>query len=348
MALTVVLVSTAGLQARPAAAAVAFFAVMNTSESPPDGVWFRTNPVQGDTDHVTGHGVYAGDVMAVDCYKFGEAVGAYGNRVWYRGSNLTRPRVPTGAPNVGYMNTHYVNDGMVANQVYTGIPECDVAPAPPPPTPLPLGNETYFYKPTTNPSRGAPAPAVNFATGTWEGGASCSPEKSYSLVKAKGFDSFANVRLSGWSLGRMGPVYFLGRASNAELAKVDSVVMVDPGSNANMTGGCDVAYQSGQRIARWLNVNRTAQLVVLSGKDTAKNAHKGIQEVWFNAVRDAERITPGLTDRITVCNYGGSDDRFGRTMHEKMIDSSKGLLNLHPFPVCPTLRDVTYQGAWNP
>jgi hypothetical protein len=33
------------------------FTVMNTSETPPDGVWFRNSPHTADTDRVTGHGV---------------------------------------------------------------------------------------------------------------------------------------------------------------------------------------------------------------------------------------------------------------------------------------------------
>jgi hypothetical protein len=143
----------------PASASVATYPVMNTSEQPPDGVWFRNSPHQNDTNRETGFGVYMGESVAVDCWASGDTVGPYGNTIWYRGLDVTRPAV-NGHANYGYMNTHYINDGMNANQHASGIPNCsDPAPAPsptpaPPPAPkycfLPLrintANITWFYQ----------------------------------------------------------------------------------------------------------------------------------------------------------------------------------------------------------
>lgn len=90
------------------------FSVMNTSESPPDGVWFRNSPHMADTDRVAGHGVYAGDQVGLHCYAVGDSVGPYNDSLWYYVDNLTRPTaLGNGASNVGYLNAHYVNDGMV-------------------------------------------------------------------------------------------------------------------------------------------------------------------------------------------------------------------------------------------
>jgi hypothetical protein len=101
------------------------FGVMNTSETPPDGVWFRNSPNSADTDRVTGHGVYAGDVIRVECYAFGEAVGQFANRLWYRAANLTRQIVVlNGSSNRGFLNAHYVNDDRVANEIIPGVPSC--------------------------------------------------------------------------------------------------------------------------------------------------------------------------------------------------------------------------------
>lgn len=97
---------------------------MNTSEAPPDGVWFRNSPHTGDTDKVTGHGVYAGDSVSLRCYAWGDAVGPYGDKLWYYVTNLTRPTVPGGAANVGFLNAHYINDGKAANVVDAGVPAC--------------------------------------------------------------------------------------------------------------------------------------------------------------------------------------------------------------------------------
>jgi hypothetical protein len=99
------------------------FRVMNTSETAPDGVWFRNSPSQGDTDRVTGHGVYAGEVIQARCWASGDAVGAYGNRIWYLAVNVSRP-TNAGVSNSGYLNTHYVDDGMTANHPAPGVPAC--------------------------------------------------------------------------------------------------------------------------------------------------------------------------------------------------------------------------------
>jgi hypothetical protein len=99
------------------------YAVMNTSETPPDGVWFRNSPHTGDTDRVTGHGVYAGERVRLLCYAWGDSVGAYSNRVWYRVTNVTRPS-NAGRANDGFLSAHYINDGLAANQVDAGVPAC--------------------------------------------------------------------------------------------------------------------------------------------------------------------------------------------------------------------------------
>lgn len=101
------------------------FRVMNTSETLPDGVWFRRSAQTADTRRVTGHGVYMNDQVEVHCYIFGESVGHYNNRLWYHVSNVTRPTVAVdGTVNAGYLSAHYINDGTVANEVVPGVPAC--------------------------------------------------------------------------------------------------------------------------------------------------------------------------------------------------------------------------------
>jgi hypothetical protein len=112
------------------------FTVMNTSETLPDGVWFRNSPHTSDTDRVTGHGVYMGERVQEVCYAWGDAVGPYNNGLWYFVLNVTRP-VNAGVENSGYLNAHYINDGTVANEIVPGVPQCGVAPPPLPPPPPP-------------------------------------------------------------------------------------------------------------------------------------------------------------------------------------------------------------------
>ena len=112
------------------AAAAFVFPVMNTSETQPDGVFFRNSATNNDTDRVTGHGVYASNTIQVFCYTYGEQTGPYKTTVWYFAKNVTRPTVGNPAvqdnavPNVGYINSHYVNDHMTGNKPYPGIPAC--------------------------------------------------------------------------------------------------------------------------------------------------------------------------------------------------------------------------------
>lgn len=96
---------------------------MNTSESPPDGVYFRNSPRTADTPRITGLGVYANERVQLICYSWGDAVGAYNNSLWYRVNNVTRPTA-VGLPNTGYLNSHYINDGKLANRINAGVPPC--------------------------------------------------------------------------------------------------------------------------------------------------------------------------------------------------------------------------------
>ncbi len=133
-------VSLAVVNAAPMAAHATtgpVFTVMNTSETPPDGVWFRRSPHVADTDSVTGHGVYMGEQVQLRCFSWGDAVGAFGNTLWYNVLNISRPS-NAGVENSGYLSAHYINDGLAANQVDSGVPDCSAAPSPAPtqaPTP---------------------------------------------------------------------------------------------------------------------------------------------------------------------------------------------------------------------
>jgi hypothetical protein len=100
------------------------YTVMNTSETAPDGVYFRDSAQTADTRRITGLGVYRTEQVQVTCYVRGDAVGPYGNVTWYRVSNVSRPVTHDGYQNVGYVNTHYVDDGIAANQAAPGVPAC--------------------------------------------------------------------------------------------------------------------------------------------------------------------------------------------------------------------------------
>ena len=116
-------VSLAELAPQVQAGTEPVFTVMNTSETLPDGVWFRNSPHTSDTDRVTGHGVYMNEQVQLQCYAWGDAVGPYDDTLWYFVLNVTRP-INAGVTNSGYLNAHYINDGLVANQIDAGVTPC--------------------------------------------------------------------------------------------------------------------------------------------------------------------------------------------------------------------------------
>lgn len=139
--------------AGPASAASPIYPVMNTSEYPPDGVYFRTGPDWARVDRTTGYGVYAGERVRLKCHASGTNVprrDGRSNTVWYSADNTSRPTV-AGRANSGWINAHFVNDGTGPNQVAPGVPACGGGGAPPvvnptPPKPsTPTG--TAFGKP---------------------------------------------------------------------------------------------------------------------------------------------------------------------------------------------------------
>jgi hypothetical protein len=99
------------------------FTVMNTSETPPDGIYFRNSPHWADTNRIFGLGVFANEQVQLHCYAFGDAIGSFNNALWYYATNVTRPTV-NGQPDVGWLNAHYINDGLLANQIDAGVPAC--------------------------------------------------------------------------------------------------------------------------------------------------------------------------------------------------------------------------------
>jgi surface antigen len=113
------------------------FPVQNTSETPPDGVYFRNGPHTADTSATPGLGVFAREQVSLSCFAFGDAVGAAGNALWYRVTNMTRPTTG-GQPNAGWLSAHYVNDGKTANEVVAGVPGCTGYSTTPPPGAPPL------------------------------------------------------------------------------------------------------------------------------------------------------------------------------------------------------------------
>jgi hypothetical protein len=364
-ALTAIAAIAAGLTVAPAATADAgpVFTVINTSETPPEGVWFRNSAHTNDTDRVTGHGVYAGEQVRLNCYEWGDAVGPYGNALWYQATNLTRPTV-NGTPNAGHLNAHYVDDGQAANQIDPGVPPCRSTPPPsPPPPPAPaLGSTVVFYsgKVTAGAAEARASGADRVLTerardwlrpwetfdGTWPGSQQCTPSAA-----AANFGGLDVNRLAGWSLGRLGPIYalkYLHDHNDPQARRINYVVLYDPGDAATLLGGCDTDQRvdAAATLAWWLGLDADNRLVVMSADGpggTITDRHAGIQQAYFPDLK-----AQGLYGQVLVCNYPQLDHEQVYHDYAWLLTLDRRLATTEGFTSCPPLHDGQQVWGWNP
>lgn len=312
------------------------FQVMNTSETPPDGVWFRNSPHTADTDRVTGLGVYANEWVQLICYDWGDSVGPYNDSLWYFTKNQTRPTVGS-RENSGYLNAHYINDQKKANEVDAGVPQCGSSTSPatsgPAPTgppistgpttpqthPQPSRSTSVFFSPNDTPGAlGDRQPAdLNLRLSDWSSG-SCDSSQAFAAAYMGG----ESVKtLSGWSKGRLGIVYFLTTASPSALNALHRIVLFDPGNSGDFAKPsgwsallgqttCDWHYAINEHLASWLSSNSANHLIVLTGlvseeKDgNGKSTYAGLWHYYFAGIWNQP-----YADRAIVCDY----DRMSHT-----------------------------------
>ncbi|MGW1164750.1 hypothetical protein [Streptomyces sp. NPDC002550] len=323
------------------------FTVMNTSETLPDGVWFRNSPHTQDTDRITGLGVYRGEQVRAECYLMGDSVGPYGNRVWYYSDNISRPSA-AGRANKGFLNTHYVNDGMTANHVAPGVPPCGGTPGPP----APAGQNVAYYSGKGNAGAdlarslhfGRVLTADGSYDGKWPGDGSCRPS-----ANAVAFAGRNITRLAGWSLGRLGPIYALRYLKDHDPPRarnINYVVLYDPGTPQSDFGKCDEpgtrTVQADQTLAWWLQLSSDNRLIVMAGKLTATNHHQSIQQNYFPAVK---RAGGAVRSRVLVCNYslGHAEvwNTYAHVMSQDRLPTTQGLNS------CPR-QGASQVWGWNP
>ncbi|HEU5380015.1 MAG TPA: hypothetical protein VFV38_31720 [Ktedonobacteraceae bacterium] len=336
------------------------FQVMNTSETLPDGVWFRNSPHIDDTDRVTGHGVYAGNFVQLECYAFGDAVGIYNNRLWYYVTNITRPSVPvTGAPNAGYLNAHYINDDQTANQVDAGVSACNAST--PTPTPTPNSPPTIQSTPTTPAPPSMPSPSPTVApTPTLPEGASAffiPPQSRFDAWFHPWPNSTANINdpsstwapghcqygggvtnpyngywvsiLGGWSLGRLGPIYYLMHATSEQASHIHSILLIDPGRAKEMGEACDakLPMTPSYYLANWLSLNQHNHLMILAADATGADDGDGLTYYYLTAIQQE-----GLLNQVTIC----WDDKLDHeAAYQRYAANSVTSLISHPSNDCP-------------
>lgn len=121
---------------------------------------------------------------------------------------------------------------------------------------------TVFYTGAGNAGydRATPYAEQDIRTGDWTGPkGECAPAKSVSSVSGK------PSTLSGWSLGRLGPVYYLEAASRDRREAVRNVLLFDPATYGTMTSSCDAKVDVDGILASWLKLNGHNRLIIMAG-----------------------------------------------------------------------------------
>jgi hypothetical protein len=278
-----------------AALAAPEFTVMNTSEAPPDGVYFRNSASSADTDGGTGHGVFQGNRVRLNCFAWGDEVGRYKNRLWYQVDNLTLPTVgDSGLPNSGFLSAHYVDDGTVADQVVDGVEPCTRGPGPAPGAGA-LEGSSIFFQPKNHREGTMASRDVGYTE--WTGPTKCSYRGD---VATSPLDGRWVSTLAGWSNGRLGPIYFLDSANLEQRSHVHYVLLIDPGQGSTFADGCDANTKRNPStvLADWLALDpKLNKLVVISAQATAEDHHRGLQKYYLDAIKKRK-----LNKQVRVCN----------------------------------------------
>jgi len=338
----------------PAATAASgpVFTVMNTSESPPDGVYFRNSPNWNDTSRTYGLGVFMSEQVQLQCYVFGQAIGPYNNSLWYYTLNVSRPINFDGQANQGMLNAHYINDGLAANVVDAGVPACvnnqpPTTPQPPPP----IGKLVTYYSglghagSSTAQSRGVDRNLTEDGSydGQWKPAALCVPD-----ARAVSFGGKDINRLAGWSLGRLGPIYalkYLKDHNPAAAQRINYVVLYDPGAPKDF-GSCDydrTNVQADTTLAWWLGLSGDNRLIIMSGNLTATNRHQTIQDAYFPAIKQAGSA---IRSRVLVCNYKLKHEAVFNNYSSLMVSPTR-LSTQQGLDSCPKQGKSSVWG-WNP
>ena len=194
---------------------------------------------------------------------------------------------------------------------------------------------TVFYSGECNAGAGE-------ATGaTWRltagGGGRCDLENRFDGVWTRpgdgcdpsNADAFPSVihgqpisELAGYSLGRLGPLYFL-KDSPSWLSQIHYILLLDPG-NASDLSGCDANQNIApwDHIARWLAAYPGNELVIMAGTRTSEQKHAAIMKYYLPTVPLATATT-----QVVVCDTGLS--------HDDVIKAYAWMVGADPPVTCP-------------
>lgn len=306
------------------------------------GVYFRNSPNWDDARRIAGAGVYEGDRVQVKCGASGGVVGPYANSWWSYVTNLTRPSAGS-----GWVNAHFIDDGMPANTPSPGEPSCGPdtpgAAAPPAAGESPAAPESVFFSPNGNPNGlGTHAIATYpLRESEWKSSTKCSPRAAVAGVSEFGPDVHT---LAGWSRGRLGAMYAL--TSPKLRAQIHRIILFDPGSSSDFKDSCetDSALNINALLAAWVGRGSDNQLLVLTGEDSeepsggdhSRYTYSGLWHWYFAGLWNQP-----YAERALVCDYHGAS-------HEGILGSFSSVIKSPPSDKCPYVPWYAPATAWHP
>jgi hypothetical protein len=320
------------------------------------GVYFRKSPSWGDASSTPGEGVYDGDQVRLICGAFGEAYGPYSNRWWSYVQNLTRP-----SAGQGWVNAHFINDGMPANQPSPGEGNC------PPSIPGAPGGggsqpsaqmRSVFFWPDGVPASMQVADS-DFEASAWYSRKGCNPVFPAPILLPGSVNT-----LAGWSSGRLGPMYFL-HLFPQQWSQIHTIILFDPGNLENMSdpnpnAGCDSKLKKPsitQMLASWLK-QPDNELLVLTGAVSeekpiafripgtsievfaGKPQFHGLWNYYFHDLWQTD-----MGSRAIVCDYDNLGHEAVLTLFAQIVKSTG--LGFRPAG-CPVSSQAALPVRWSP
>jgi len=115
-------------------------------------------------------------------------------------------------------------------------------------------------------------------------------------------------QLVGYSLGRLGLLYYLKAASAEDRAQINTIIMLDPGSPSDF-GSCDTGIGAGQLLENWLSSSSGNRLVIIGGSLTVGNNWQAVTQDYLKGVSSSL-----ITSQVYACAANSPYSSHGAVM----------------------------------
>jgi hypothetical protein len=155
----------------------------------------------------------------------------------------------------------------------------------------------------------------------WAGTSPCNSNRAVPRRTNRTF-----TRLVGYSLGRLGPAYYLQQMEQRHTSSaVRSVILLDPGAASEFT--CDNRSGAGYTYATWLRQNPANRLLIINGAATAADNYGGLRDTYLSKLT-AQTVGANVGDRVLVCDVPS-------IKHSQMDEAWKHLIPAATQTSCP-------------